>query len=182
MAPTLYIKHLQIRPFLAKDLEYFAQYRNIKEVARYQSWENYTLADAQRLFDNMDYKTFSEAGKWFQLAIVDSSSDHILGDLAIHFIDDEQVEIGFTIAPTNQRQEVASNAVIALLGYLFNELNKHRVIAITDAKNEAAQRLLKRLGFRLEAHYLQNVFFKGEWADECLYAMLASEFNRSTGT
>ncbi|NOU49721.1 GNAT family N-acetyltransferase [Pseudoalteromonas sp. JBTF-M23] len=181
MAPTLYTKHMQIRPFFAKDLAHFAQYRNIKDVARYQSWDNYTLADAQRLFDNMDYTTFGEAGKWFQLAIVDSSSDHLLGDLAIHFIDDEQVEIGFTIAPTNQRQGVANNAVTALLEYLFNVLSKHRVIAITDAKNEAAQRLLKCLGFRLEAHYMQNIFFKGEWADECLYAMLASEFNSSVG-
>lgn len=32
------------------------------------------------------------------------------------------------------------------------------------------------LGFRREAHYRQNIFFKGEWGDEYLYALLRSEY------
>lgn len=32
--------------------------------------------------------------------------------------------------------------------------------------NTASYRLLEKLGFRREAHLIQNVFFKGAWGDE----------------
>lgn len=86
------------------------------------------------------------------------------------------MEIGFTIAPEYQGQQVAFEAVSALLGYLFVELDKHRVIAITDVDNLACCRLLEKLGFRREAHYVKNIFFKGAWGDEYLYAMLREEY------
>ncbi len=54
-------------------------------------------------------------------------------------------------------------------------MKKHRVIAITDTRNTASFKLLEKLGFRREGHYVQNIFFKGAWGDEYLYALLASE-------
>ena len=55
----------------------------------------------------------------------------------------------------------------------------HRVIAVTDAENAAAAALLTRVGFRKEAHFRDNVFFKGAWGSEFLFAMLASEWTDS---
>jgi RimJ/RimL family protein N-acetyltransferase len=34
---------------------------------------------------------------------------------------------------------------------------------------------MERLGMRREAHFRHNEFFKGEWADSFVYAMLAQE-------
>ena len=59
--------------------------------------------------------------------------------------------------------------------YAFGKLKMHRVVATTDAKNVASYRLLEKLGFRREAHFLQNIFFKGAWGDEYQYALLHSE-------
>jgi RimJ/RimL family protein N-acetyltransferase len=36
--------------------------------------------------------------------------------------------------------------------------------------------VLERLGMRREAHLRENEFIKGEWCDELVYAMLASEW------
>jgi RimJ/RimL family protein N-acetyltransferase len=58
-------------------------------------------------------------------------------------------------------------------------LNKHRVTAIVDATNAPAARLLERLGLRREGHFLQNVWFKGKWGDEFLYAVLQSEWSQA---
>ncbi len=169
-------EHYLIRAFEPKDLQAFANYRAQPEVAKYQSWSEYSYQDAVALYQGMDYASFGTPGNWYQLAIVEPDSDQLIGDLALHFIDQQQVEIGFTVDPTFQRRNVASEAIHALLGYLFLTLNKHRVIAITDTQNIACWRLLEKLSFRREAHFQQNIFFKGAWGDEYQYAMLCSEF------
>ncbi|MBQ4837218.1 MULTISPECIES: GNAT family N-acetyltransferase [Pseudoalteromonas] len=164
-----------IRPFERKDLVKFANYRASESVARYQSWADYTYQDAIKLFESMDYATFGAAGQWYQLAISDKSNDAIVGDLAIHFIDAEQVEIGFTVAPEFQGKNVATEAISGLINYLFGCLGKHRIIATTDTRNIASYKLLEKMGFRREGHFIKNIFFKGEWSDEYQYALLRSE-------
>ena len=74
-----------------------------------------------------------------------------------------------------QGKGVATEAVSSFLCYVFGELNKHRVVATTDVNNVASNRLLDKLGFRREGHFIQNVFFKGAWGDEYQYALLRSE-------
>jgi len=174
-APVLNTENFVIRAFEKKDLEAFTHYRSQEVVAKYQSWTDFTYQDAVELFENMDYSTFGTAGNWYQLAITMRATDELVGDLAVHFVDQDQIEIGFTVSPEHQGKSVASEAVSSLLGYVFGVLNKHRVIATTDAENTAAQRLLEKLSFRREAHFVQNIFFKGAWGDEYQYALLRSE-------
>ncbi|ROS02030.1 RimJ/RimL family protein N-acetyltransferase [Sinobacterium caligoides] len=173
--PTLHTDRLTLRAFTEADLDTFSQYRARPEVAKYQGWSDYSYSDALSLFNNTDYANFAVAGQWYQLAIADSDSDHLLGDLAVHFIDEQQVEIGFTVAPENQQKHLAREAVTALLAYLFGTLNRHRVTATTDTENTASYRLLESLGFRREAHFRKNIFFKGAWGDEYQYALLSTE-------
>ncbi|MCU8038008.1 GNAT family N-acetyltransferase [Shewanella sp. SM69] len=173
-------EHFVLRPFQRADLEAFTAYRADPKVAKYQSWTDYRYSDALALFEKMDYAQFGAVDTWFQLAIISGASGttptQLVGDLALHFIDEQQVEIGFTIAPEHQGKQVAFEAVSALLDYLFIELHNHRVIAITDAQNLACCRLLEKLRFRREAHYVKNIFFKGTWGDEFLYALLKEEY------
>ncbi len=173
--PVLKTENFVIRAFEEKDLEIFTRYRSQEVVAKYQSWTSYTYQDAVELFESMDYSTFGNEGNWYQLAISSLDSDELVGDLAVHFIDQKQLEVGFTVSPEYQAKGVATEAVSSFLRYVFGELNKHRVVATTDVKNVASYRLLEKLGFRREGHFIQNVFFKGAWGDEYQYALLCTE-------
>jgi len=175
IVPVLKTESFVIRAFEEKDLAPFTHYRSQEAVSKYQSWTNYFYQDAVELFESMDYSTFGSEGCWYQLAISTLDSDELVGDLAVHFIDQEQIEVGFTICPEYQGKGVATEAVSSFIRYVFAELNKHRVVATTDAQNVASYRLLEKLGFRREAHFIQNVFFKGAWGDEYQYALLRSE-------
>ncbi|MFA0811389.1 GNAT family N-acetyltransferase [Microbulbifer epialgicus] len=177
ITPTLKTDRFIIRAFKKCDLEYFSKYRSLPEVAKYQSWTDFSYTDSLALFEKIDYSKFAILGQWYQLAICIRESNILVGDLAVHFVDKSQVEIGFTTAPKYQKQNVASEAVSALTTYLFEKLNIHRITAKTDARNIASYRLLEKLGFRREAHFHQNIFFKGSWSDEYLYALLHSEYN-----
>ncbi|QFU24981.1 GNAT family N-acetyltransferase [Shewanella eurypsychrophilus] len=183
-------ERITCREFVQGDLQSFADYRALPEVARYQGWSEYRYQDAVSLFEEMQKVPFATVGHWFQLAIVTKSSigtsgastpSQLLGDLAVHFIDENQIEIGFTFAPDFQGQGFASEAVLGLLTYLFTVLKPHRVIATTDTENVPSWLLLERVGFRREAHFIENVFFKGAWGSEFQYAMLASEWRPVVG-
>jgi RimJ/RimL family protein N-acetyltransferase len=63
----------------------------------------------------------------------------------------------------------------------FGTLGKHRVFATTDADNDAAARLFLRLGFRREAHFVEQVWFKGRWGSEFVFAMLRREWAERAG-
>jgi RimJ/RimL family protein N-acetyltransferase len=76
-------------------------------------------------------------------------------------------------------QGYATEAAAAMVDLAFNGLGAHRVYARIDARNLASVRLAKRLGLRREAHLRENEWFKGEWTDELIYAVLDREWSRT---
>jgi RimJ/RimL family protein N-acetyltransferase len=169
---------LLLRSVRPEDAAPLAAYRSIPEVARFQSWESFGLADADRLVADQAMVVPDTSGTWLQLAIVLATSAALIGDCGIHFRGDDpqQVELGVTMSPTHQGQGLATEALDSVIGYVFDQLGKHRVTAVTDAENHAAASLFRRLGFRREAHYVENVWFKGAWGSEYLFALLRREW------
>ena len=176
-------KRLILRRFKYADLESFQAYRADPDVARYQAWENYTRVDAETFFEGMSIAHPDVPGSWFQYAIEVKATSDMIGDLGMVTLADEprQVNMGFTLAAEHQGKGYATEAVLRLLEYAFDDLNKHRVVATTDCLNDRSIALLERVGMRREGHYLQNVWFKGAWGDEYQYAMLRSEWNAKAG-
>jgi len=119
-------------------------------------------------------------GTWFQLAITRADSGEMIGDCGLHCRqeDPRQMEIGITLAPAHQGHGYATEALGVVLDYLFVRLGKHRVTATTDADNAAAAALLRRLGFRREGHFIDNVWFKGKWGSEFSFALLRREWEQ----
>lgn len=169
---------LILRRFRAGDLKPFLAYRQDPEIARFQSWENYTQAEAKVFLAGQRKLRPGQTGKWQQFALELKSTKAVIGDCAlkvegkIH----PQGEIGFTLARAAQSRGYAAEAVTALLDHGFKNLRLHRVIALADCRNLPAAHLLLRLGFHREGHFLRSGFFKGEWCDEYLFAMLGSEW------
>jgi RimJ/RimL family protein N-acetyltransferase len=148
------------------------------EVARYQDWDAFSLSDGECLIAEMAQRHPDEPGKWFQFAIVRSEDGQLLGDcgFACPKEDHRQAEIGITLCTEAQGHGYATEASACMLDYLFDNLRKHRVKAITDVRNAAAASMFLRLGFRREGQFLQNVWFKGEWADEFAFGLLRGEW------
>ena len=74
-------------------------------------------------------------------------------------------------------------ALCVLIEYLFVKLGKRRVVATVDARNMASLALFRRkLKFREEGFFLENVFFKGEWGSEVQFALLRREWPIITTT
>jgi RimJ/RimL family protein N-acetyltransferase len=175
----LHTPRLVLRPFQAADAEPFAAYRADPEVARYQSWDaSYTIFDAIVFMADLARAVPGKPGEWYQVAIEERATGVLVGDCAFCVLaeDDRQAEIGFTVARPYQGQGLAGEAVGRLLEALFMEFNLHRIRAICDVENHASAKLLERLGFRREGHFVEHVWFKGQWASEYFFALLRHEW------
>ena len=169
---------LRLRHFMDADLAPFMAYRNDPEVARYQSWEGISEPEARASIQEQKKVQPGTPGEWFQIAIELKETGMLVGDCALKIEehDERQAEIGYSLSRAYQRRGIASEAVSRVLEYAFETLELHRVIAIADCENVASFTLLERLGLRREGHFRQNVWFKGKWGDEYLYAMLQEEW------
>ncbi|BCM91663.1 hypothetical protein IAD21_03538 [Abditibacteriota bacterium] len=174
----LHSPRLCLRRLRLEDATAIWTYRSLPEVARYQGWDSYTMEDAERLVTEQVEVVPDTLGSWLQLGIIERESETLIGDCGIHFPSEhpQQVMIGMTLSPTHQGRGLATETMESLLRYVLGRLNKHRAFAITDADNHASARLMERVGFRKEAHTIENVWFKGAWGSEFLFAMLRREW------
>lgn len=175
---TLETARLRLRRFIEADMPAFLAYRNDPEVARYQSWESMTEREARAYITDQVEVQPGEPGAWFQFAIALKDTDALVGDCALHVSEDDPRlgEIGYTLAREQQGHGYATEAIHTLLAYAFETLALHRVSATADCRNTPSYRLLERIGMRREAQFIQHAWYKGEWCDEYLYAMLRSEW------
>ncbi len=166
-----------MRGFTNDDIEPFVSYRADPEVARYQSWSDYTLEQGRSFVASLQGSDPGVPGEWSQFALEARSTGTLVGDLALRVDEEEprQAEVGFTLGRAHQGEGLATEALSGFLDWLFPTFGLHRIIAVTDALNAPAARLLERVGMRQEAHFIDNIFFKGAWGSEFLYAVLEEE-------
>ncbi|MGN6532233.1 MAG: GNAT family N-acetyltransferase [Ginsengibacter sp.] len=171
---------LEIRNLKMSDLADFHAYRSNPEVTKYQGFDVFTVEEAKAFIEDNAGKTFGVAGQWVQYAIESKNTGKLIGDCAIKLneYDTRLGEIGITISPNEQKKGYAKEALTSILNFLFSLEDFHRVTETVDAENSASIQLLKRLGFRQEGHFVENIFFKGKWGSEYQYAMLRREWEK----
>jgi len=177
---NLLTERLILRPIQFADTREVFAYRSDSETNKYQGWIPKTMDDVEAFIGKTSQ--INEPGTWFQLVIIEKESGKIAGDLGIHFFDAEnrQVEIGCTLSKTAQHKGYATEAVSKIAEYLFQELKKHRIIASVDPDNKNSIRLMERLGFRKEAHFVESLLINGKWVDDLVYALLERDWKGRT--
>ncbi|WP_372755851.1 GNAT family N-acetyltransferase [Labilibaculum sp.] len=163
---------LILRQIAQSDQKEVFEYRCNREINKYQGWIPETLADVE-LFIEKTAKQINEAGTWFQFVMVEKTSQKVIGDLGIHFMGQEnlQVEIGCTLNRLFQGKGFATESLTCVIDYLFCKLNKHRIVTSIDPRNTNSIALVERVGFRKEAHFKESLFCNGEWLDDMVYAI-----------
>lgn len=152
-------------------------YRHDPAVTRWQGWKPASVADAVAFIEAQQGAAPDVVGTWWQRAIRSRDSGALVGDLGLHFIDDATVELGITIAPTQQRRGYAGEALEVALDFVFGGLRKHRVIASVLAENVACVRLLEELGMRMvsESHS-SRLHPRADCVHELMFELLDREW------
>ena len=158
---------LSIEPLNEANLKSFVSYRQVSEIARFQSWEpNYSLEQGLKLIQDQAGVNFPGPDEWLQLGLTLKVTGELVGDLAIHNLEADQptVEIGFTVAKNHQLQGYAKEATVQIISVLKKEKLASKIVARTDSRNVASIRLLKSLGLSEKPELAWTEEFKGETA------------------
>lgn len=160
-----------LRRLRPEDIADFQAYRSDPEVGRYQGWSPMSLAEAHAFIVEMGAATFGLIGQWVQIAIADRATDRLIGDIGVCLRADggKHAEIGYSLATGSQGKGLASEAVLAAILMLFESTGIDHIVGVTDARNEASGRLLKRVGMTLQDTV--NTVFRGEPCVEHVYAI-----------
>jgi len=153
-------------------------YHKHPEVSRFQSWGTESVDAVQTYIRSLSAVNPEACAGWYQIGIFLTNGGKLIGDCGFRPLASslEQAEVGITVAPEYQGQGYAAEALRALLRFLFATLNKHRVFGSVDPRNLSSMRLLERVGMRQEAHFVKSLWFRGEWVDDVIFAILADEW------
>jgi RimJ/RimL family protein N-acetyltransferase len=174
-------ERLILRQINLNDKSEIFAYRSDKVTNEYQGWIPNTIGDVE-IFIEKIAKQINEPETWYQFVLIEKESQKIIGDLGIHFWDKEnkQVEIGCTLNKNYQKKGFAIESLKRVIDYLFNELNKHRIITSIAPENEDSIRLVERIGFRKEAHFVESIFVNEKWVDDLVYSLLEKDWKKIT--
>ena len=170
-------ERLTLRPFEECDFEAFATMQGDAESARWLYNEPRSRDEARTRFDAR-LPVLEDEGDWLACAVVERASDALVGDLVFNWTSKQHKsgEIGFIFAREHHGKGYATEASRALLDWVFGAAGFHRVIGRTEVRNTASARVLEKIGMRLEAHFVENEWVKGEWGSELVYAVLEREW------
>ena len=168
---------LVLRRFEAGDLDAFYAYHSLPETARFLPGEAKSYTKSMESVGKYANFVFEKEGDWICLAIEAADAPGLLGEVVLKWLPGcGQAEIGWSLAPEARGRGIASEAAAALLKLGFEELGFHRIDAKLDALNTASAALCERLGMRLESTQVDKWHYKGQWATEVVYAILADEW------
>jgi RimJ/RimL family protein N-acetyltransferase len=170
---------LILRPFAPGDQDDLFAYMSRPEVVQYLYGGVKDRAETGQLLQKWMAATgLAQEGDRLVLAIVPATLNQVIGEVVLKWRSQEhrQAEAGYVLHPDYNGQGYATEATGAMLELGFREYGFHRIVARCDARNTASYKVMERLGMRREAHFIHNEFFKGEWGDELVYAILEPEW------
>jgi RimJ/RimL family protein N-acetyltransferase len=181
LKPDLPIRteRLLLRAYTLDDLDFLSDVQSRPEVVRYLLFD---VRDRTEIRHSLDQKIkasiLTDEGDNLNLVVTLPDTGEVVGEVILFWTNrvQRQGEVGYVLHPGHVGHGYATEAAVEMLRLGFEGLGLHRIVARLDNRNTASARVLERLGMRREAHFVQNEFIKGEWADEVIYAMLAAEW------
>ncbi len=158
-------------------------------------WESHYLwnqdTEMVRTLDQLYFPQSKEATRhWAEKAAVahphddtfhfqiETLSGDLVGSISTHSADRRHgtFEYGVAIREVYQRQGYATEAILLVLHYYFEELRYQKVTINAYSFNEASIRLHERLGFQREGCLRRMIFTRGQYFDRLVYGLTAEEF------
>jgi len=171
-------ERLLLRRLQPADYEAYAAYHTREDVYRFLYCEPPAGDLLWQQFEEAVASRVTRDGDTFHFGVERNDDGALLGEILLKLVSQEalQAEIGYVLNPPFFGRGYATEAVEAVVDLGFTRLGFHRIFARLDPRNVGSRAVMERLGFRLEAHLIENDRFEGVWGDEFIYALLSREW------
>ena len=152
-----------------EDLDFFVGFwNNVEYYGAYEPiMEQIIKAEAEKRFSDTSNRAY------FMIQKKDGTN---IGIIACFGQSSGTITIGYAIEPSEHGKGYGTEALQLMVDYLFLSKEIHRIQANTDPENKASQRILEKVGFKNEGISRKSSFVRGQWRDECHYALLREEW------
>ena len=170
---------LILRPFKLSDHADMLEYQSNPETVKYVPWPVRTSEQVQEALEKgLSSTKLEKQGDAVLLSIELKESKRVIGQTNLNFLSEKNkyAEFGYVINPAFSGNGYVTEAARALLTWAFENNDLHRIAAVMDQRNPKSRAVCERLGLRLEAAHTEDDFFKGEWTNTWIYAILKREW------
>jgi ribosomal-protein-alanine N-acetyltransferase len=177
---ALRTERLLLRPLHPADAPALFGIFSDARVARYLSRPAWTSIDSAHERIAQDTEAMA-AGSYLRLGIERSDSPGLIGESSFFNLvaSCRRAEIGYTLAHAAWGRGYMHEALVALVGFGFTQLELNRIEADIDPRNAASARTLERLGFVREGLLRERWIVQGEVSDTALYGLLFRDWPAS---
>lgn len=176
--PILKSKRLTMRPIQLCDAQEIFDMQTDDLVLRYITKPRpESLEDVKKFIQSIAQAY--EKKEMLCWAAVIRDGEKIIGTCGFNKIEKENLraEIGGALSPRYWGVGVAYEAVKQIVDYGLNELGLHSIEAKVNANNRSAIFLLEQLGFVLEGHFKNRMYFEGKFYDMNVYTKFKDRMN-----
>lgn len=178
MSFQIHTPRFVLRDFELSDIAHYTAQCQDKKYQRFYNDEDCSIEKCDELVKMFIAQAKISQRNAYHLAITDRVTGEYLGIAGLRLENEKQASMGCGLVRNKQHKHVAHEAMKALLEFGFQHLQVHRAYAETISDNIAAVKLCKSIGMRQEAELIQNRYFKNQWWNTTILAILSSEFPR----
>lgn len=168
-------ERLILRNYEKRDQQDFFEYMRLEYTAKHEDFDPLTYEESVQYLN-------SRIGNDRYLVVELKENGKVIGDLSCCPEEFDTFCISYDFNVKFEKQGYATEACREFIAYIFKILNGRRIYAECNEENVNSIRLLKRLGFRQEGHFIEDVSFKKDsnenpvYVNSFLFALLKREW------
>lgn len=174
---TLETRRLILRQFTLDDAPAMhANWASDPEVTKFLTWPVYPNADVSRMVLESWVKAYDDP-KYYQWAIELKEIGQPIGSISV-VGQNEQTEmfhIGYCIGQSWWHKGIMTEALRAVMDFLFDEVGANRLESRHDPRNPHSGAVMKKCGMKYEGTMRSADWNNQGLCDACCYAILKSE-------
>ncbi|QQX26907.1 GNAT family N-acetyltransferase [Heyndrickxia sporothermodurans] len=176
--PSIETERLILRELTVEDAHNLYSYYSDREISKYLDW--FGPQSEEQAIKMIRYwaKQYQE-GTFMRFGIALKTDNKIIGTIPINPVRGTfewklPIVIGYELSRVYWNQGLMTEALKAVITYVFEELNNHRIIAEVFPENQASLKVLEKLGFQEEGLLKQHLYHEGTktWHDVITLALL----------
>jgi len=171
--PELVTPNLRLRQIVPSDADELVFLRSNEITMKYIDKEK-TKSREEAL--NLIKKITDDinAGIGINWGITLKNENNLIGTIAYWrtILEHYRAEIGYMLHPDFNGRGLMSEAMKEVIRYGFDEMNLHSIEANVNPENIVSKKILEKFGFKQEAYFRENFYFKGKFLDSAIYSLI----------
>ena len=157
-----------------------AMYKNWasdSEVTKFLMWKSHSNQEESQSIMDSWVKQYTNDNYYHWAIVLKENGNEPIGDIAVVHMNEEvsMMHIGYCIGRTWWHQGITSEALKAVMDFLFDVVDVNRIESRHDPRNPNSGGVMKKCGMKHEGTLRSSDWNNQGICDACYYALLKSE-------